>query len=217
MKELLAKTKVFLTCYMLFLIAGGILLLLMPKGDEIIFFNSIHTRFLNQLFYYITHLAEWPVVVFILIVGIFSSLGRGLVVAIIMGLLAIPINILKKVVFADMVRPSVFFQNKVVLDFIPGLIILQQHSFPSGHTASAFAMFFLVNVFVGDGKWGIFTFLVALAVGISRMYLLQHFFIDVYFGSLIGVSFAFILYLLITSSKFYNNLSWKDKRILKNE
>jgi membrane-associated phospholipid phosphatase len=217
LSELLLKNKVFLSCYLVFLVVAGAMLIFMPKGDEILFFNSLHKPVLNNVFVWITHLAEWPIVVFILLVAIFSSFGRGLAMAITMGLLSIPLNIAKKILFSDVARPSVFFQDKVQLDFIPGLMILHYNSFPSGHTAAGFAMFFLVNIFVGDGKWGVVTFTIALLIGISRMYLLQHFLIDVFFGSIIGVSFSLMLYLLITNSKLYNSLSWKDKRLLNNE
>ncbi|HRF40255.1 MAG TPA: phosphatase PAP2 family protein, partial [Saprospiraceae bacterium] len=42
--------------------------------------------------------------------------------------------------------------------------------------------------------WPLLLFAVALTVGVSRMYLVQHFWKDVYFGALIGVVLAWGVY-----------------------
>ena len=54
----------------------------------------------------------------------------------------------------------------------------------------------------------------ALLVGISRMYLLEHFLTDVYFGSLLGMGITAAFYLTFGESDFYRNLKWKDKALL---
>jgi membrane-associated phospholipid phosphatase len=68
----------------------------------------------------------------------------------------------------------------------------------------------------GLGGIGFFLFLfLALLVGISRVYLLQHFFRDVYAGSMVGVVISSVFYLTFVRSGFYNSLHWKDKALLK--
>jgi membrane-associated phospholipid phosphatase len=42
-------------------------------------------------------------------------------------------------------------------------------------------------------------------VGISRLYLLQHFYEDVYAGAIVGMLISFVVY--------YGNEKWKNKRI----
>ena len=68
-------------------------------------------------------------------------------------------------------------------------------SFPSGHTMSAFALFGLVALLLPQKKSVALVILfLAVLVGISRVYLIHHFFIDIYAGSIIGALLALIIY-----------------------
>jgi membrane-associated phospholipid phosphatase len=68
------------------------------------------------------------------------------------------------------------------------------HSFPSGHTASAFALFIGMAFFTQNKYLKAVCLLLALGVGYSRVYLALHFPEDVLAGSLIGVLCALLLY-----------------------
>ncbi len=59
------------------------------------------------------------------------------------------------------------------------------HSFPSGHTSSTFAMAAVVNHYYGR-KWGIPLYIVAGLVGLSRIEKGKHFPSDVVFGATLG-------------------------------
>ena len=48
------------------------------KGHEILLFNSLHTPFFDQVFKYVTQLAEAPILFLIVIVAIRFSYGKGL-------------------------------------------------------------------------------------------------------------------------------------------
>jgi len=61
------------------------------------------------------------------------------------------------------------------------------HSFPSGHTITAFAFFLALTFFTKNHAWQVLYFVLAVLVGFSRIYLQQHFAIDVLVGSLVGV------------------------------
>ena len=71
--------------------------------------------------------------------------------------------------------------------FFAGEHINLLHSFPSGHTITAFAFFMALTFFTKNRLWQVLCFVLALLVGFSRIYLQQHFAIDVLVGSLVGV------------------------------
>lgn len=205
----------FYSLYFLFLFTGSILIFTQEKGNEILFFNELHTPVFDHIFKWTTQLAEIPLFIFILIVAIRFSYGRGLALLTSCSITFLIIQFLKKIVFESQVRPSLFFQGKAELNFVQGIQIAYHHSFPSGHTAAAFALFTLLALMIENKKWSILFFILALMVGISRVYLLQHFFRDVYAGSFIGVSVSTIFYLTFVRSSLYQNLSWKDKSLFK--
>lgn len=108
---------------------------------------------------------------------------------------------LKQTVFNDVVRPKKFFEGIQELYFVPGVENHLYFSFPSGHATCAFSLYFALALLVKNKALELSLFFVALLVGYSRIYLSQHFFEDVYAGSLIGISITFIVYYLIQKSK----------------
>lgn len=63
-----------------------------------------------------------------------------------------------------------------------------QFSFPSGHTSAAFLMATLINYWLPDIGWMIFTW--ASLVGVSRVFLGVHFPTDTLAGAALGICFA---------------------------
>lgn len=208
------ENKIFWSLYFIFLITGGFIIATFEKGNEILYFNSLHSPFLNQLFKWTTRLAEGPLFLFIILIALRVSYGKGLVLAANLGLVSVVTFFLKTFVFHDSVRPSVLFEGKVPLNFVQGVEVLHFNSFPSGHTSSAFGVFFMLSLLTSDKRWSILLFILALAVGISRVYLLQHFFRDVYAGSLVGVLVSSVFYLTFVRSQFYERISWKEKKLI---
>jgi undecaprenyl-diphosphatase len=65
-------------------------------------------------------------------------------------------------------------------------------SFPSGHTASAFAS--AVGIFACNKKWGIPAIIAAIIIGFSRMYLYVHYPSDVFAGVIVGIICGILAY-----------------------
>jgi len=117
---------------------------------------------------------------------------------------------LKQTVFNDVVRPKKFFEGIQELYFVPGVENHLYFSFPSGHATCAFSLYFALALLVKNKALELSLFFVALLVGYSRIYLSQHFFEDVYAGSLIGISITFIVYYLIQKS----NRNWMNGSLI---
>jgi membrane-associated phospholipid phosphatase len=172
----------------------------------------------KHLFYYTTTLGNGLIFFIVGIIFLFFSYRKGLIFLFTFVLHIIPVQLIKQVILPNVKRPTrhfyeLFVSNK--LHLVDGVDVHGFHSFPSGHTASAFAMFFLLIFFVKNKIAKILLLFLAFAVGYSRIYLSQHFFIDVYFGSIIGASCTFLIlyffyikenYIFSTKKKFDNGI-----------
>ncbi len=215
MSTFVYQNRIFICLYLVFLIIGGFIFLRIETGNEILYFNSLHRPFFDKFFTWVTRLAEGPVLLFILILAIRFGYGKGLIAGLNTLLIFVVIQICKHLLFASYMRPSAFFEGKEQLNFVQGVEIYRYNSFPSGHTATAFGLFFMFSILVKNKQWSYLFFFIALLVGVSRVYLLEHFFRDIYFGSLIGVCTTTFFYLTFVRSDFYDRITWKDKALLK--
>lgn len=194
---------------LLFMIIALLLLsspiLFLPKEQATFWINGLNTPFLDVFFKYITYLGDGlvfvPVVIFLLLrsyvkAGFFSFFV--IFEAIIVQL------VLKKGIFAHLDRPMSYIQDFDLLHQVQGVHLHGLHTFPSGHTQSVFLVaFFLVWALKKGPAINLLILSIAVLTGISRVYILQHFLIDVWFGALIGFGIPFIsIYLLQKFGKF---------------
>jgi membrane-associated phospholipid phosphatase len=214
--RLLKHNSPFLVLHLLFLIAGAYIIAQYEHGSEILYANALHTNALNKFFLLATKIAEGPGLILALLIALYSAYGKGLLMLINILATSGLVQFLKHIVFSNQLRPAEFFKGTHELIFIPGLEMARYNSFPSGHTAAAFAMFFTLSLFAKNKYWGLLYFTLALLVGISRVYLMQHFFRDVYVGSAIGVFVPALLWLTFAQSNLYQNIKWRDKSLFKN-
>jgi membrane-associated phospholipid phosphatase len=109
-------------------------------------------------------------------------------------------QLLKRIILSP--RPEAFFKNQLYQDILnqSGNLNLF-HSFPSGHTTSAFALAtVLAYYFYSFGSQTVLL-LLALLAGFSRIYLGQHFLTDVMAGMVLGTSISLLTLMLIQSIK----------------
>lgn len=93
----------------------------------------------------------------------------------------------KQLVFPHALRPIALETQGYVLHKINGVYMNRVHSFPSGHTATAFAAAVLLATVVRHRLYAAVLPVIAFFVGYSRVYLAQHYVSDVLGGLVIGL------------------------------
>lgn len=152
--------------------------------------------------------------------GIFTNAGDGLIWLIVAGfairkkkkaLLQLAImcfvfttiftQISKQLIIPDEKRPFAAIDNTMDIHTVKFIKPHTVSSFPSGHTATAFTIYLLLVLYYGNALWIVLGFLYALAVGYSRIYVAQHFPLDVAGGMIVSVC-SVTLSLLVFQRKF---------------
>jgi membrane-associated phospholipid phosphatase len=192
-KDILKSNRAFLIPYFCFLCCGLVLIIANTKASTHLEFNSFHTNFFDFFFRYATNLGNGYMVVLVTIILLTVSFRSTLIVALSNIASGLITQLLKHTLFSDVVRPKKFFEGVHDLYFVPGVDNHLYNSFPSGHTTCAFSLYFALALLVKNKLLKFVFFLIALMAGYSRIYLSQHFFEDVYVGSLIGVTVTGLL------------------------
>ena len=177
-------------------ISTGILVLTLGKHGAFQLINSNHSEFGDQFFKYFTHYGDglmWlPLAVFCFF------FRRKYFIAVVAGVLISTLiaQFLKRVVYPDELRPISYLSESFPVHAVEGLVMRTKHSFPSGHTTTAFAMALIMAHIINKKIWSYLLPLFALLAAYSRVYLGQHFPTDALAGMCIGIVSA-ILSLLI--------------------
>lgn len=163
--------------------------------------NRYHNPFLDAIFKYITHLGNaWfllPLLIFALSRNYFLSFV--LFVTTIFESLLVQV-VLKNGFFSDIVRPIKYISESELLHRVEGVTVHSFHSFPSGHSQTAFLIFTFLALFCKRKAMAYLLIFVAALVSLSRVYLLQHFFVDIWVGSILG--YTFLVLILLAFYKF---------------
>ena len=176
-----------------------------PKGELVILINEHHNPILDQIFKYITHLGDGATMAVLLVGLLFVSYKLSMLAAFSIIFQSIIVSLFKRWLYKGLPRPTAFVEG-FDWHFIDGVDVHATNTFPSGHTTTAFALFGLMAViFANRGYFlNLIFFLLAYSVGFSRVYLLQHFVVDAYFGALFGV-LSVVLSLLLMEKLFSEN------------
>ena len=208
-RKLIHEHRLFLGVFAIYIVLGALGFLIYKQGAETLFFDRHHTVLRDHFFVFFTRLGESVFLTLLGLVLLFTRMKYFFVYLIDLAVVAIVVFFLKFRVFPERVRPSLFFSGHYKLHFAEGLPILTENSFPSGHTAVAFAVAFLLAIFIRRTWVSMVLLCIALLVGLSRMYLMEHFWIDVYFGSLTGILITLLVYIA-----FQKPLIHRDSRLL---
>lgn len=182
------KENYFLYLFIVFVVLGGGLTLFSEKTAIVLFINHhLSHPVLDVFFKYWTYFGDGLIYAILLIIGIAIRYYYAILFAATAIIQTAFVHIFKQWLFKGAPRPLGILPEET-LHLVNGVDVHHSNSFPSGHTATAFSVFFLLAIITGNNKWAsLACFFIALLVGISRVYLLQHFFIDIYFGAIFGV------------------------------
>lgn len=189
MLQFVKPLRYFLLSYLLVFIMAFALFMIFSKADLFLFINSRHSEFLDMFFSATTNVGDGLCFGIVLLVAFFIVSRKDFFLGVaIFATTSLVSTIFKRLIFNDELRPSAWFPNLKVIHFVEGVTIYSHNSFPSGHTITAFALAFYATYLCKDKRYGLVFLLIAFLVGYSRIYLGQHFFADVMFGSLLSVS-----------------------------
>jgi len=163
----------------------------------VLWFNENSSNFLDLFFNIITQLGLGVLFVIPIIIALFVRYKFALIGTIAFILTGILSYLFKKILFKGLPRPTAFFTNGELSNLIPNFDYHTHNSFPSGHTITAFAMLLLIALMVNKKWFSLLAICLAMLAALSRVYLLQHFFVDVYVGSILGVFSVLIAYVIV--------------------
>ncbi len=213
--RILREHASFFIPFALFLVLAGLFLWQADHGEAILYLNRNRQPWMDIFFDYVTLLGDG---LFFLPVGILLLFVRyryALVLPV-LGLLVSVFTQGLKHLFGHP-RPYAYFENNGMMDKIVPIegidMYTGMNSFPSGHTMTAFALYAFLALCLPGKRWGgLFFFILALLVGLSRIYLVHHFLEDVFLGSIMGVALALTFYWVaedLPESRF----PWLDRRL----
>lgn len=182
------KQLAFYIPYLLFFTTFVVLILCNPKADLHLWLTSFSSPIADVFFHYYTFIGDW--IPFVFVGGLLFYRYRMALFVLVSQLVPGLVSIIIKQIWNES-RPVKYFSENfpnIQLHQVAGEHLHYYHSFPSGHTITAFAFFLALSFFTKRASLHFLYFVLAVLVGFSRIYLSQHFALDVLIGSFIGVS-----------------------------
>jgi membrane-associated phospholipid phosphatase len=208
LNEVFRRIKWLVIPYLLVLCICLVIRLVFTRQTIYFTVNSIYSPVADFLAPFVTDLGNGWFAVFIAAVLALFSYRKAFLVVTSCGVTAIVAQILKFIFAAP--RPKLYFKDQLSrIHFVKAVEILSYHSFPSGHTVTAFSLAVLFTYWSRNKGWGPVFLLIAVMVGYSRMYLSEHFFEDVTAGSVIGVIITVIWLYWLDNRAFIQRPEWQ--------
>jgi membrane-associated phospholipid phosphatase len=201
----------------LLVITSAFFLLNYEKTTIHIYLNQfVGNKFLDNFFYYITYLGDGTLVPVVILILLAVNI-RLSVLSLCSLLVATAIStILKFYFYNEVMRPAFVFEwyNHTPLHYVAGLKQHIANSFPSGHATQIFALFMCIIFFVKNKYLKLALLILAVLGAFSRVYLSQHWLVDITAGSIIGTLVAAVCYYIFILRNLLPNI---DRPLLKNK
>jgi len=207
---LIRRYKLSFLLYAAVVLTGIVLVLSIPKMELHLMMNSSHSTFQDGFFKTITWLGDgWVAVIFSLLFLLirYRFFFMMILSFSVSGLLA---QFFKHIIFPGAPRPAALIEQMPGLQTVPGIDLFHAFSLPSGHTTTAFAIILLAGFIMKSRPAFFLTMILAWFVAFSRIYLSQHFLVDVLAGSFLGSISALFFYWYFQKLK----PEWLDRSVL---
>ena len=200
----------------------AVALLVIPKAELHLALCQPHTPFLDAVVPVFSNLVDWlPYLIVVLL--LFYRAGWATFLASNLLLTTLIVQPIKHIIHAP--RPLTWFAENmpdIALPLVADVKMNHWLSFPSGHTTTFFALFFCLSIIVCaenvKGKYilSFLCFLCATFGAYTRIYLSQHFALDVLAGILIATASTLILYFfLVKKTKDTRFWAWNVQKLRK--
>lgn len=162
---------------------------ILGKQEFFLLLNTDLGNFSDHFFAVFTYGGDaitWPVMILIVM---FILKRKDVLPLMISSFVVITVvtQICKYVIVPHEQRPIKDISNTSLIHMVPGVEMHTLSSFPSGHTATAFCFYFLFCLLINKRFWIVTGLVYALLVGYSRIYLAEHFPLDVGAGIIVGI------------------------------
>jgi len=213
-------SRIFFILYFIFLALGLFLNITCTQKEIFFWVNTHYTKFLDDFMELYTNAGDG---IFCLVLAVlfilFVKIRHGLALAGTYALSGIVVQVLKRFIFTEHQRPWAAYVTTEPVHLVNNFTPFTNNSFPSGHEATAFCMATLfIFIWPKMSPWiQTLLFILALLVAYSRIYLSQHYFIDIYAGSIVGVLSSMLIYYYFYKRKYNSagRFAWLDRPLLR--
>ena len=201
--ELLIRHRSFIIPFLVLIIICFVIQLANSKTELFLRTNIYHNEFFDQFFKLSTMIGDGLTTVLVVIGMLFIKYRYSVLTLLAYAYTSVIVQVLKRIFNSP--RPSKFFEGLDPIRTIEGYPLYEWNSFPSGHSTSAFTLAVVLTYLLPykNRHWIIIP--IAVITAFSRVYLAQHFFLDVVAGAILGVVLTFQLIWWLENTKWYHS------------
>jgi membrane-associated phospholipid phosphatase len=170
----------------------------MGKQNFFLLLNTDGGKFYDQFFTLFTYGGEEWAWVTLLFVVLFILKRKDVLILLIATVVfsTLITQGIKNFIFTNELRPIKAIADTSLIHVVKGVYVNTINSFPSGHTSSAFCIYLILCLLINKQWWLSVGLIYALLVGYSRIYLAQHFPLDVAGGIIVAIISVWLSVLL---------------------
>jgi membrane-associated phospholipid phosphatase len=203
------EKKQFFLFFFLIIFCTLIALIFIGNKEFSQLINTLSGSILDTVFYFITYLGDGVFAALFIVFLFLLRLNFGFISLISIIIPGLVTQMIKRFCFPSIPRPSVVFNKFIESNnwhLVDGVDLHSYFSFPSGHTTTVFSICCLSILIIKNKVYHVPILILGVLTGFSRIYLSQHFLIDVFVGSIIGCLGTFLIY--VAFKDLFVNSRW---------